>query len=89
MRPEAFNMHGNFKGKNLSAWAEVYPRKFCKIVAEALQQESAQQSEPTTAWSAELFAAEPDALVDAPDLDEQHDAEGGNRPAQIVSAEKP
>ena len=35
-----------------------------------------------------MFAAEPDALVEAPDLDEEHDAEGGNHPAQVVSAEK-
>ena len=44
------HLEGNYKGKNLSAWAEVYPRKFCKIVAEALLQESAQKPDPPTEY---------------------------------------
>ena len=57
------HLEGKYKGKNLSAWAEVYPKKFCRIVATALVRE-ASPSIPDD-WMEELFAAEPDEIDDS------------------------
>jgi hypothetical protein len=73
----------------ISAWAEIYPRKFCRIVAEALHRQSCQFQKSNTDWSEELFAAESSQPVDAPDLDDPPDQIVDNHPAhEEVSVER-
>jgi hypothetical protein len=88
-RHQHAHLEGNFRGKNLSAWAEIYPRKFCRIVAEALHRQSCQFQKSNTDWSEELFAAESSQPVDAPDLDDPPDQIVDNHPAhEEVSVER-
>eukprot|EP00438_Fugacium_kawagutii_P012099 Skav209448 [mRNA] locus=scaffold2199:144696:152896:- [translate_table: standard] len=85
------HLEGKFMGKNLSSLAEVYPKKFCRIVATALTEEAKTSPPKQHMWSEELFAAEPvvsndgeqavdDSQVEAPD------PEGG--PEDNVSVQK-
>ena len=64
---EHAHLEGRYKGRNLSSWAEEYPKKFCRIAARALNQESLQSNPPDNHWSDELFAAEPSEQEIAPD----------------------
>ncbi|CAL1138729.1 unnamed protein product [Cladocopium goreaui] len=64
---EHAHLEGRYKGRNLSSWAEVYPKKFCRIVARALNQESLQSNPPDNHWSDELFAAEASEQEIAPE----------------------
>eukprot|EP00435_Cladocopium_sp_Y103_P055859 s19_g18.t1 len=87
-RHQHAHLEGNFRGKNLTAWAEVYPKKFCRIIAEALHRQSCQLPESNMDWSEELFAAESSQPVDAPDLDDPPDQSEQPEASEEVSAER-
>ena len=73
------HLEGKYKGKNLSAWAETYPKKFCRVVAAAMHREASVPADQP--WFEELFAAESESRVEAPDLEELNDDDdNGDKP---------
>ena len=67
----------------------MYPRKFCRIVAETLHRQISHLPESSTDWSEELFAADSSLPVDAPDLDDQLEpSDDQHPPHEEVSIER-
>ena len=67
------HLEGAYKGRNLTSWAEDYPRKFCRVMVKLMLPEV--KSSFPKKHVEEILAEEEDEL-DVPQNEPQHESEG-------------
>lgn len=80
-RHEHAHLEGSYKGKPLTSYAETYPRKMCRVIAEVLTAPNRVQSKPE-----DVFAS-----LDDPDIeqDAMSDAAGAEPGAELANPAEP